>query len=181
MEKGFVRKLYKKPVDAQREMLRANGLKDKDIYEQGSGSEDVDACILSFRGQRGTIKIAADFRVFGETQAQVASAVDKIEKAGIKVVDLSNPELKTVAAQLKHAFSFIAYMRRWDGNKAKARRMGANGGKMKAVHQAAKRAEAMPDDAVLRLIKKIGKALTWRDVEEVTTISTATLRRHYKG
>jgi hypothetical protein len=43
----------------------------------------------------------------------------------------------------------------------------------------ARRAEKMPDDAVRRLVGKIGKKLSWRDVEEITTFSTATIRRHY--
>lgn len=42
------------------------------------------------------------------------------------------------------------------------------------------RAAVMPEDAVRRLISMIGKTLTWRDVEDITTFSTATLRRHYK-
>lgn len=40
-------------------------------------------------------------------------------------------------------------------------------------------AKIMPEDAVRRLMGKIGNKLTWRDVEEITTFSTATLRRHY--
>lgn len=43
-----------------------------------------------------------------------------------------------------------------------------------------KLAEKISDDAVRRLIAMVGKKLIWRDVAEITGISTATLRRHYK-
>lgn len=177
MEIGFVCKLWKNPAETQREKLSAAGI--RRIYEHGQGAESLDAVLMAFRNQPGTIKIAADLRVFGHSQAAIAEAVSKCERAGIKIVDIAHPELTTIAAQLKHAFAQVAFMRRWDGDKAKARRTGANGGKAKAEHQAVKRAEKMPDDAVQRLIGKLGKTLTWRDVADVTTFSTATLRRHY--
>lgn len=177
MERGFVNKLWKNPVETQREKLAAAGV--KVIYEQGKGGEDLDSCLMAFRGRGGTIKIAADLRVFGDSQASIAEAASKCEQAKVSIVDVAHPEFKTIAAHLKHAFAQVAFMRRWDGDKAKARRVGREGGHGKAKHQAAKRTGLMDDAAVRRLIAKVGKKLTWRDIEEVTTISTATLRRHY--
>ncbi len=176
MERGFVRKLPKNPIETQEDNLLRSGLIPGQIYNDAEG---LDACIMAFRGEPGIIKHAADLRIFGDTQKAIAEAVSQCEEAGIRIVDIEHPELKTVAAQLKHAFAQVAFMRRWDGDKRKARRTGANGGKAKAASQAIKRAEKMPDDAVQRLIGKLGKTLTWRDVADVTTISTATLRRHY--
>ncbi len=174
MERGFARKLPKNPIETQQEKLVADGV--RTVY---SYSEGLDACLMAFRGQPGTIKHAADLRIFGDTQAAIAEAVSKCERARVQIIDIAHPDLGTIAAQLKHAFAQVAFMRRWDGDKRKARRTGANGGKAKAASQAIKRAEKMPDDAVQRLIGKLGKTLTWRDVADVTTISTATLRRHY--
>lgn len=177
--RGFVRKLYKLSIEPQRQTLAEAGV--KIIYEIGKGAEDLDNCIMAFRGRGGIIKHAADLRIFGDTQAEIAEAVGKCEEANVRIIDLANPELKTIAAQLKHAFARIAFMRRWDGDKRKARRTGAAGGHAKAEHQARKRAEKIPDDAVRKLIAMIGRKLTWRDVADITGISTATLRRHYKG
>ncbi len=180
MEKGFVRKLWKFPTEGQRDLLKTRGLSGNAVYEHGSGDEDIAACIGSFRKRGGTLYIAADMRVLGENQQQIAEAVDRCEREGIAIVDLAHPELGSLAAQIKYAFARLAEWQRWGGDKAKARRTGLRGGKAKALASAARRAEKMPDDAVRRLVGMIGKKLTWRDVEEITGFSTATLRRHYR-
>lgn len=179
MEIGFVRKLWKFPVETQREKLRESGLPDAKIY-QANGVETTDAIIMAFRGQGGTLKIAADFRVFGASQKEITEVVDKLEKAGIKIVDLAHPEHKTFAVHIRWAFARIAEWQRWGGDKKRAKRTGKAGGHAKAVHQAEKRADHIKDEVVRKLIAKIGTKLTWRDVAEITGISTATLRRRYK-
>lgn len=179
MEKGFVRKLWKFPTDTQRATILARGVPERDIWEHGVGAEDAEGCIASFRNRGGTLYIAADLRVLGENQDEIAKAVDKCERAGIRIVDLAHPELGTIAAQIKWAYARLAEYRRWRGDKNAARRTGSSGGKQRGANAAAARAERIPDDAVRKLIGLIGKCLTWRDVEDVTGISTATLRRHY--
>lgn len=180
MEKGFVRAVWKFPVEGQRALLLESGLREANIYQDnGKNQENLDAVLTAFRGHGGRLKIAADLRVFGNTQKEVAEAMDKLEKAKIVIVDVAHPDLKTVSAQVRWAFARLAEWQRWGGDKKRAKRTGASGGHAKAVHQARKRAEKMPADAVRRLIDKIGKKLTWRGVEEITTFSTASLRRHY--
>lgn len=182
--RGFVRKLWKIPVDIQRERLIADGV--KIIYEAGKGAEDVDSCINAFRGRGGIIKIAADLRVFGDTQDEITEAVSKCEEASVRIIDLAHPELKTVSKQQRYAFGRIAFMRRWDGDKRKAGRTGSEGGKAKAIVAAAKRAERVPDDTICRLIGVVEarKVLTWRYLEWALggkPFSVGTLRRHYDG
>lgn len=179
MEKGFVRKLWKFPTETQREMLRASGLSDGDIYEVGSGEEDFDACLMSFRGRAGTLKIAADMRVFGENQQEITKAVDKCELQGIRIMDLAHPELKTISAQQRWAFARLAEWKRWGGDKKRARRTGAQGAAMRAINAAIRRAEKIPEESVRALINLIGKRLTWKDVSDATGISVGSLRRHY--
>lgn len=179
MELGFVRKLWKFPVETQRETLRESGLPDAKIY-QANGEEMIGAIIMAFRGQGGTLKIAADFRVFGASQKEITEVVDALEKAWIKIIDLAHPEHKTMAVHIRWAFARIAEWQRWGGDKKRAKRTGKAGGHAKAVHQARKRADQISEDRVRKLIAVIGKTLTWRDAAEITGISTATLRRHYK-
>lgn len=181
MEKGFVRKLWKFPVETQRAALKASGLTDAAIYEaNGNRGEDVDAILKAFRGQGGTLKIAADMRVFGDNQMQITEAVDKLETARVRIVDLAHPDLKTISAQQRWAFARLVDWSRWQGDKKRARRTGAAGGKAKGLVAAAKRAEKIPDAAVRELLSMIGEKLTWRKVSKITGISMASLRRHYK-
>ena len=184
MEKGFVRRLWKIPTDSQRQLLHADGLKDRDIYEDAGKDENIDACIMAFRGRGGTIKIAADFRVFGDSQQAITAVVDRCERQGIKLVDVAHPELKTVSAQIKHAFARIAFTRRFDGDKRKARMTGQSGGRAKAIVAAAKRAERVPDLTISRLLWAVEnkQVITWRLLEWILggkPFSTATIRRHY--
>lgn len=184
MEKGFVKKLWKIPTDAQRQLLHADGLKDRDIYEDAGKDENIDACIMAFRGRGGVIKIAADFRVFGDSQEAITAVVDRCEQQGIKLVDVAHPELKSVSAQIKHAFARLAFMRRFDGDKRKARKTGEAGGRAKAVVAAAKRAERVPDLTISRLIWTVEnkQVVTWRHLEWILggkPFSVATIRRHY--
>lgn len=182
--RGFVRKLPKLPVDEQRAKLAADGV--KIIYEYGKDAEDIDGCLMAFRKRGGIIKIAADLRVFGDTQDEITEAVSKCEEAGVTIRDIAHPELKTVSKQQRYAFGRIAFMRRWDGDRRRAGRTGSEGGKAKAVVAAAKRAERVPDDTICRLIGVVeaGKVLTWRYLEWALggkPFSVGTLRRHYDG
>lgn len=184
MEKGFVRKVWKAPVETQREMLRASGLQASAIYEHGKDAEDIDACIMSFRDQGGTLKIAADFRVFGESQREITKAVDKCELARIRIIDLSNPELKTIAAQQRHAFSKLSGDARWGRDKKRAKRTGKDGGDAKALYAAARRAERVPDDTISKLIWIVENrvVMTWVLLEWALggkPFSVGTMRRHY--
>lgn len=186
MERGFVRKLPKIPTDAQRQLLHAAGVKDRDIYEDAGGVENIAACIMAFRGRGGTIKIAADFRVFGDSQAAITEVVDRCERDGIKLIDVAHPELKTLSVQIKHAFARLAFMRRFDGDKRKARKTGEAGGRAKAVVAAAKRAERVPDLTISRLIWTVEnkQLVTWRHLEWILggkPFSVATIRRHYEA
>lgn len=183
MEKGFVRKLPKMPTETQIATLRTKGLKANDIYDADKG-EDVDSCLMSYRRDGGTLWIAADHRVFGDTQAKITDAVSKFEERRIRIVDLAHPELVTISKQQRYAFSRIAFMRRWDGDKRKAKRTGERGGRAKAVVAAAKRAERVPEDVIGRMLWTVEnkQVLTWRLLEWVLggkPFSTATLRRHY--
>lgn len=182
--RGFVRKLPKIPVDEQRERLKAVGV--KIIYEFGTGAEDLDNCLMAFRKRGGIIKIAADLRVFGDTQDEITEAVSKCEEAGVAIVDIAHPELKTVSKQQRYAFGRIAFMRRWDGDRRRAGRTGSEGGKAKAVVAKAKRAEQVPDGVIGRLLWVVesGQVLTWRLLEWVLggkPFSVGTLRRHYEA
>lgn len=180
--RGIVRKLYKSPVDPQREKLIAAGV--KIIYEIGKGAEDLDHCLMAFRGRGGIIKHAADVRIFGDTQNEITESISKCEKANVQIVDILHPELDTVSKQQKYAFGRLAFMRRWDGDKRRARNTGSEGGKAKAIVAKARRAEQVPDDVIERLlgIANERKVLTWRLLQWALggkPFSAATLRRHY--
>lgn len=182
--RGFVRKLPKITVDAQREKIAAAGV--KIIYEIGKGAEDLDHCLMAFRRRGGIIKHAADLRIFGDTQDEITEAVSKCERAKVQIVDILHPELDTISKQQKYAFGRIAFMRRWDGDKRKARNTGREGGKAKAIVAAARRAERANDDTVRRLlwIAESRQVLTWRLLEWVLggkPFSMATIRRHYEA
>jgi len=179
MEKGFVRKLWKFPVETQRATLRASGLTDGDIYEHGDGAQDIAACLTAFRKRPGTLKIAADMRVFGQNQDEITKVVDECETSGIKIVDLAHPELKTVSAQMRWAFARLAEWRRWGGDKAAAKRTGSQGGKIRGEIFALKRAAKFPEEAIRKLVAARGQKVTYRLIAKVTGISTGTLGRRY--
>lgn len=186
MERGFVKSIWKSPADKQRATLRADGLAVRDIYEHGKNGENIDVCINSFRGQGGTLKLAADFRVFGLSQKEITEAVDKCELAQIRIVDLSHPELKTISTQQRHAFAQLSGEARWGKDKKRAARTGKDGGHAKARYAAAKRAERVPDTTISRLLWVVenSKVLTWRLLEWALggkPFSTGTLRRHYEA
>lgn len=177
MNKGFIRKLWKFPVEGQRELLLTK-LEGRDIYEHGVGAETIDACIRAFRGQGGLLYIAADFRVFGSSQEEIARTVDKLELAHIGIVDLAHPEHRTIAASLRWAYARLAEWQRWGGDKKRARATGKMGAKAKAENAAAKRAETLPEPVVRKLVALI-PPLTWRALADALGVSTATLRRNY--
>lgn len=80
----------------------------------------------------------------------------------------------------------LAFMRRFDGDKRKARQSGQAGGRAKAVVAAAKRAERVPDTTINRLLWVVEnkQVVTWRLLEWILggkPFSTGTIRRHYEA
>jgi hypothetical protein len=173
MKRGFCRN--KEQVLA----LKACGLTDKVIYQDGHGAEDLERCLASFRGRPGTLKIAPDLTVFGESRKAVAAVMDRLERAGIRVVDVVHPQDETIAAMMQRASVLIAHTGLMDRRTAKKR--GRRGGIGKGVAAQQRRDGAAPTEFVQRVVAH--REIPWRVKVEILGpgFSASTLRRHHGG
>lgn len=184
MELGFCAKVWKFPLDEQIAKVAQRLGGDAGIYVDGRGAESLITCLQKFRGRGGILVIAADLRVLGGTQTQITDALEKLELAGIKVLDLEHVEHRTHSVMQKYAFGKLAAEGRWKASKSSARRTGKLGPKARAVNAAIARTKVMADDAVRRLVSLVEDGcITWKQAEYVTggsPLSLATMQRHYR-
>lgn len=146
-------------------------------YEVGRGAESLAEAVRKLkRSQRERILVvAADFRLFGDSQKAIFDTTAMLESEGIKIVDATQPKTP-VATLTKQGISALASFRRWnDIPEGQRRRAASSGGKAKREHQEAKRAEVAHPDVIRRAIERI----TWNDFEHIFGISRATARRNY--
>lgn len=157
--------------------LHRHGLPDKRIYQAGRGAESLDECFASFRGRVGKLIIARDLRALGETKQSVAATMARLEKARIRVVDISHPADTTVAEMVQRASVAISGYRFLD--KRRAKRIGRSGGLGKGVGAQNLRDGLAPKWLVDRIVDN--REVPWSVKEELLAphFSASTLRRHY--
>lgn len=161
----------------QAQWLKSHGLPDKAIYLQGRGAEDLDECLASFRGRVGKLIIAHDLRVFGEAKKDVAAVMTRLEKARIRVVDVSHPGDTTIAEMVQRASIAISGTRFRDRRTAK--RMGRAGGLGRGIGAQNLREGFAPTWLVNRIVD--AREIRWPLKVELLAphFTQATLRRHY--
>lgn len=178
MEKGWVRKLWGHPIDAQIKLLKDYGLRDREIYVEGRGAEDFDALLKSLRGGTDILFIAADLRVFGDGRKEILGKTALLEARGVRVCDVRDENAK-FSALLDRALAEVAKYNRWKGSKASAKRTGRQGGleKRKAYDE---RRGAVASPGVIQRVVDHPK-LTWQDAADILgpPFSVASLRRHF--
>lgn len=176
MKIGFASKIWRLPVDKQQEDIAAYGV--DGIYTVGEGAETLDEAVRKLKRDplHRVLCIAADFRVFGDTQAKIFAATTFLESAGIRVVDVRQPKL-TLSELTRIGLSALAGYNRWKGGKRDAKRNARRGGEAKRTKQAEKRT-GIADEKVIRAIASAPE-LSWKRKENILGISQATLRRHY--
>lgn len=159
--------------------LLKHGLPEKAIYQDGRGAENLDECIASFRGRPGKLVIAHDLRVFGDSKREVAATMARLEKAHIRVVDISHPGDVTVSEMLHRANQAIAGYRFRD--RRMARKRGSEGGTAKGLAEERARAGIAPDWLIRNLVAE--QEISWPIKIRVLggKISQSTLRRKYAG
>jgi len=162
----------------QEDALVEHGVLPNRIYFLGRNKESLAAAIASFRGEGGELMIAADLRIFGTKRKEILAVTDKIEAAGIKIVDVREPKA-SLSKLIDFALSKTAGDQRWAGAKRTAKVTGRRGGKRKAEVQELRRAAVAHEDVVRRLCEC--EKLSWRDRAAILgpPFSVATLRRRY--
>lgn len=171
MRKGFARNLEEEAA------LKASGV--KSVYVIGRGTETLDNLIKACRGERGELLLATDLRIFGSKRKEIMAAMDKIESAGLKVVDIREP--KTSQSKL---IDFALGKTAGDARSLSAGKTlkvaGKKGGKRKAEVQELRRAAVAHPDVVRRLCEC--DLIPWREKVRILggkPFSTAGLRRMY--
>lgn len=162
----------------QEEALVKYGLEPKVVWMEGRGAEDFARCVSTYRGRPGLLIVAHDLRVLGRRQKVVANAMAHLEKANIKIVDISHPEDTTSAALLQRAGTAILSGRFPDRRIAKRR--GARGGLARGENAKSARCQIDTDTLIRNLVREY-KRITWPVIIRILDgkISEATLRRHY--
>lgn len=157
--------------------LRHYGLAEKHIYTLGVGLENIDPCIRSFRGRPGCLVLAEDLRAFGPTKNEVAERADALEKADIRILDLSHPEDQSYAALVQRAHKAISGSR--FGNKSLAKRQGRAGGRGKGTAEWNMRDEVAPKWLIDKIVNH--GQIPWVVKMDLLApyFTQATLRRHY--
>lgn len=154
------------------------GLRDQHIFTRGMGAEDLDPCVATFRRRPGWLVLARDLRAFGGTKRLVAERLDALEKAKIRVLDISHPEDQTYAALVQRASVAIAGAR-FGADRRGARRQGRSGGLRKGVVAREYREGLTNRWLVDRIVDH--RSIPWALKVELLHphYSESTLRRHY--
>lgn len=173
---GQVRGFCTTPV--AKKALRDHGIPEKAIYLAGHGAEDMAACLRSYRERPGWLMLAQDLTAFGQTRRDVANRTDALEKAGIRLIDISHPQDQTYSAMMQRATVAINGAR-LRGDRKSARRQGRSGGLQKGTEAEIKRNEIVPAWVVDRIVDC--QEIPWKTKRELLYphITEATMRRHY--
>jgi hypothetical protein len=162
----------------QVEALKGYGLPDKAIFWEDRGAETLEACLATFRDRPGTLLIAHDLRVLGTSKRALAAVMDRLERAQIKVRDISHPEDETQAAMIQRANVAISGSR-FQGDRPRARKQGRAGGRAKGAAAWGAREGLAPTWLVDNIVNFPG--LSWNDRLMILggKFTEPTLRRHY--
>lgn len=178
MELGYARDLpFYKTAEQKADLLkRKPRLK---IYVEGYGAETLEAVITAFRKDCGTLCLATDMRVLGDSQQDILAAYKRLKAANIVVLDTDTRERsnRDGVEMHKRAAAGLQRDRSMGGDPKAPKKRGRRGGIGKGVAMAAKRAEIASDDVIRRAVTF--EKLTWRDRAYLLGISMATLRRKY--
>jgi hypothetical protein len=163
---------------AQEDDIRASGVSARAIFMDGRGGETLEACLVSFRGRPGTLVLSHDLRVLAGTRRQVAEIMTRLEKAQIKVVDLTHPQDTTIA-ELQHRANLLISGARFQHDRPRARKQGRAGGRRKGEMAWNRRDEAAPRWLIDRIVDD--RRLRWDHKLELLEphFNKSTLRRHY--
>lgn len=166
--------------EQQLEELYHFGLADKEIWMLGRGNETLDDALYCFRGRPGNLILASDTRILGATRGAIMDTMAKIERAGIRVFDITHPEDCTTTDLIQRGVKAQA-KNRFGGNHRMARRRGAKGGLAKAANEASRRCAKIADDIAKRLCNF--RDLTISDCLEILGdgFTRSTVERHYRG
>ncbi len=164
----------------QHDHLAEYGVEPKSIWLAGRSGETIDRCLATFRGRAGTLLVAHDLRVFAESRKGVTALMGRLERANIRVVDISHPEDTTVAALVQRANVAISGSRFRDRRTAKRR--GATGGLAKGASARSARAQIDTDTLIRNLVAE-HRSIGWPTIVRICggNVSQSTLRRHYLG
>jgi hypothetical protein len=160
-----------------RDILLEYGLPETAIFTRGCGVEDLDPCLSTFRGRPGWLILAQDLRAFGPTKRAVAGRADALERAGIRILDISHPEDTTYSALLQRAQKAISGARFQDRRRAK--RQGRRGGQAKGLRAHETRDGIAPRWVIDRIVDDT--RIPWEVKVDLLAphFSESTLRRHY--
>lgn len=163
---------------AQEDALKADGLTARQIFMADRGAESLDHCIASYRSRPGILILAHDLRALGATKRQVADVMAKLEKAAIKVTDITNPADTTVAQLIQRANVAISGAR-LGGDQPRAKKQGRAGGKRKGEMAWNKRDDIAPKWLIDRIVDC--RDIEWDTKAELLAphFTKSTLRRHY--
>lgn len=158
--------------------LRQYGLAEKHIYVLGAGAENLDACLKTFRWRPGCLVLAENIHAFGATKKEVSERADGLEKAGIRIVDLSHPEDQSYAALVSRAHNAIS-RNHFVGDRQQAKRRGASGGKARGTAMWNKRDDIAPKWLIDKIVNH--GLIPWRVKMDLLSpyFTKATLYRHY--
>lgn len=178
MEIGYARDLpFYKASEQKADLLKWKPrLK---VYVEGEGAETLAAVVLAFRKQPGTVCLATDMRVLGDSQQDFLAAYKVLKNAGLVVLDTKNHERsnRDGVEMQKRAAAGLQRDRALGGDPRTPKKRGRRGGIKKGEKAAAKRAEIASEDVIRRICTF--EKLTWRDRAYLLGISMATLRRRY--
>lgn len=171
MRKGFA------VNPTQEAAIVAYGLSPKGVYLRGRNKEDIDDALTALR-DGGELLIAGDLRIFGSKRKEILAITDRIEAAGIKIVDVRKPTA-SLSKLIDCALSKTAGDARKKGAGVSVKKAGKKGGKRKGVVQELRRAAIAHEDVVRRICE--APELSWRRRAEILgpPFSTGTLRRRY--
>lgn len=172
IERGYAR------TREQVAALKAHGLDARHIYLEGHGAETLEACLDSFRDRPGALLLAHDLRALAPSKRAIAAIMDRLERNGIRVWDITRPDLVTQAALVQCANVAISGAR-FQGDRPRARRQGRKGGVAKGLAAEGDRCALAPRWLVDRIVDH--PALNWATRMDLLGphFSESTLRRHY--
>lgn len=182
MEYAFVRNIHGSTAKQQAADLVAYGFPERRIL--GLAKESFADAFRLYRGGGGVLRIAADARVLvdnpdKEPEKQLYANLNACEEAGIRVIDIRNPDATflQISDEARRRLAGDRPRRKKDGRENE--RAGRKGGKKRGDNWLEKQEAKFPRRNVERLKALVGKVLTQRDLAWALGIGITTLRKHY--
>ena len=174
---GYAAKIPFSHTESQEAGLLASGV--TRVYVEGRDGENLDTCLMAFRGRPGELHVFGGYRVLGGSRDRIMAVVRDLKQRKIVVVDRMNGERNDLndSEMLDRALRQILGSNKVRGSRKFARTIGAKGGKAKGKSGDCKRAEIANPEIIRRICAH--PKLSWRDREAILGIPAATLRRRY--